>query len=181
MLALLFAAFFQTASAGTLAGVTMPDTLDASGDKLVLNGLGLREMLFIDIYVAGLYLPTKTHDPSVVINSDVHKRVVMHFIFRRVSPSQIKDTFHEGILNQPGGEKLAAQVAILESYMTENVYAGEEFSVDYTPGVGTTIYAKGVKKGTIPGVDLMKALFSIYVGPKPATEALKQGLLGNGS
>lgn len=179
MLALLFSAFLHTASAATLAGVTMPDTVDVGGDKLVLNGLGLREMLFIDIYVAGLYLPTKTHDPATIINSDVHKRVVMHFIYRHVSPSQVKDTFHEGILNQPGGEKLASQVAILESFMTEDIYSGEEFAVDYTPGVGTTIYAKGVKKGTIPGVDLMKALFSIYVGPKPATEALKQGLLGN--
>ncbi len=179
MLALLLAAFVHTASAATLAGVTMPDTIDAGGDKLVLNGLGLREMLFIDIYVAGLYLPVKTHDAATVINSDVHKRVVMHFIFRKVSPAQIKDTFHEGILSQPGGDKLAAQVAILESFMTEDVYSGEEFIVDYTPGVGTTIYSKGVKKGTLPGIDLMKALFNIYVGEKAATEALKQGLLGN--
>src|SRR5688500_11461026 len=101
MLALLLAAFVHTASAATLAGVTMPDTIDVGGDKLVLNGQGLREMLFIDIYVAGLYLPVKTHDAATVINSDVHKRVVMHFIFRKVSPSQIKDTFHEGILSQP--------------------------------------------------------------------------------
>lgn len=179
MLALILSALLHTASAATLAGVTMPDTLDVGGDKLVLNGMGLREMLFLDIYVAGLYLPTKTHDANTVIQSDVHKRVVMHFIYRKVSPAQVKDTFHEGILNQPGGEKLAAQVAILESYMTEYIYSGEEFTVDYTPGVGTTIYAKGVKKGTLPGVDLMKALFSIYVGPKPATEALKQGMLGN--
>src|SRR5947209_15933138 len=42
--------------AGTLAGVTLPDSVQAGSESLVLNGMGLRKKLFIKVYVAGLYL-----------------------------------------------------------------------------------------------------------------------------
>ena len=67
MLPLLFSLLLNTSSAGELAGVTMPDSITVeNGQKLVLNGMGLREMFWIDIYVGGLYLPTATHDPRIV-------------------------------------------------------------------------------------------------------------------
>lgn len=181
MLPLLFSLLLNTSSAGELAGVTMPDSITVeNGQKLVLNGMGLREMFWIDIYVGGLYLPTATHDPATVINSDVRKRMIMHFLFRRVTPQQVKDTFRQGILAQPGGDKLTAEIAQLEAMVDDYTYAGDEVILDYVPGVGTTITAKGKAKGTVKGVDVMKALFSIYVGAKPASEPLKQGLLGLG-
>ena len=34
------------------------------------------------------------------------------------------------------------------------------------------------KKGTIEGLDFMTAVFTIYLGDKPASEPLKKGLLG---
>ena len=45
------------AGAGTLAGVTLPDTAQVAGKDLVLNGLGLRKKFVIKVYVGGLYLP----------------------------------------------------------------------------------------------------------------------------
>ncbi len=40
--------------AGSLAGVTMPDTEQVGSTKLGLNGLGLRTKFMVKVYVAGL-------------------------------------------------------------------------------------------------------------------------------
>ena len=45
-------------------------------------------------------------------------------------------------------------------------------------GSGTSIFVKGQQKGTIPGPDFMNAVYTIYLGPAPASENLKEALLG---
>jgi hypothetical protein len=47
---------------------------------------------------------------------------------------------------------------------------------DYVPGAGTSV--KGQLKGTIPGADFMRGLWSVYLGPNPPTKALKSGMMG---
>ena len=78
MLMMLSTLLLPNANAGELAGVTMPDTATVAGSKLMLNGMGLREKFFIDVYVGGLYLPAKTTDASKAIKEDV---VVMRDAF----------------------------------------------------------------------------------------------------
>ena len=60
----------------------------------------------------------------------------------------------------------------------EDFSAGDEMIFDYIPGKGTSVIIKGKNKGTIQGEDFMNALFAIYVGDHPASEQMKQGLLG---
>ena len=43
----------------TISDVTLPATMDAAGTSLMLNGGGLREKLWFDLYVGGLYLEAK--------------------------------------------------------------------------------------------------------------------------
>lgn len=172
---LLVFGFGLQAQAASLAGVTMADNAELAGQKLVLNGLGLREKYFIDVYVGGLYLPAKTHDPSHVIDDDVPKRVVMQFV-REVPADKLAETMRESI-NAAGSTEAGKHADQLAGWM-EDVVAGDVISLDYTPGKGTAVFVKGRLKGTIPGTDFMRAVFGIYVGPTPPTEALKQGLLG---
>lgn len=166
-----------SAHAGTLAGVTLPDTASVGGQTLVLNGLGLREKYFLDIYVGGLYLPAKSRDASQIINLDAPKRVVMHFIYSHVTKDQISETFTEGIDKYPQYAALKPKVNTFIAFM-DDVKAGDEMVYEYVPGKGTSVIIRGQERGTIPGVDFMKLVFSIYVGPNPANEALKAGMLG---
>ena len=104
MLAPLFTlalALTTTSSAATLAGVTLPDTATVGGQSVTLNGLGLREKYFIDIYVGGLYLAQPTHDGAAAASTDEAKRMVMHFVYN-VTKSQMGDAFNEGFANSPG-------------------------------------------------------------------------------
>jgi hypothetical protein len=56
---------------------------------------------------------------------------------------------------------------------------GDSFFVDFVPGVGTTIVVNG-KAASEPIVEpeFFKALMRIWLGPKPADDALKEALLG---
>ncbi len=166
-----------TSQAGSLAGVTLPDTAQVGGQTLVLNGMGLREKYMLDIYVGGLYLPKKSSDAASVVSDDVPKRVTMHFIYDEVPKDKIVETLYEGIAKYPEYAGLKPQMDQVVGWV-EDVVAGDQMIYEYAPGVGTTVIVKGKKKGTIPGVDFMKLVMNIYVGPRPANEALKAGLLG---
>lgn len=163
--------------AGELAGVTLPDTVQAGGQTLVLNGMGLREKYFIDVYVGGLYLPAKSSSPDQIINLDAPKRVVMHFIYSKVTKAQMMETLQEGVDKYPQYASLKPQMDEFANRMTD-VVKGDEVVIDYQPGSGTSVIVRGKNMGTTPGVDFMKLVFSIYVGSNPANEKLKQGMLG---
>ena len=97
-----------TASAAELAGITMPESMSIGEKTLVLNGLGLREATFLkfDVFVGGLYLEQKTHDPDEVIQSQQTKQLLMHFV-RNVDAEDLRKAWTKGFTKNIG-EKLAA-------------------------------------------------------------------------
>jgi hypothetical protein len=84
--------------AASLAGVTLPDTVQVGGTTLVLNGLGLRKKFVVKVYVAGLYLEQKSSDAGAIIKADAPKRIVMQFL-HGASKSQMADAFDESFNN----------------------------------------------------------------------------------
>jgi hypothetical protein len=174
MSALALAFFLSAAQAATLAGVSLPDTATVGGQPVVLNGLGLREKYFMDIYVGGLYLPAKTKDASKAINDDVPKRIVMHFTYE-LSKDKLGGIMLES-LNNSGSAAAKKHAAELAGWMT-NVAPGDEITLDYAPGTGTSVAVGGQTKGTIAGPEFMKAIFGVYLGPKPPTKDLKAGMM----
>jgi len=164
--------------AGTLAGVTLPDTAPVDGRTLVLNGLGLRTKFFVKVYIAGLYLEQKSSDASAILKTDVPKRVVMHFV-RGVSKSQISDGFNESFeSNSPDAKK--AVKAEIDQFLDalESVNDGDEVVLTYLPATGTAVAIKGKEKVTIAAPAFAQMLFSVWLGPKPPNQDLKKGLLG---
>jgi hypothetical protein len=178
---MLFALFLSTiAHARDFEGVSLPDTATVGGQSLVLNGMGLREKLFLNIYVGGLYLPAKTTDAKAAIDQDVAKKLVMVFQYSGGVPKEkMLEAYELGLTNNAGGLK-ASQAANFQTFYgwLSDMAAGDQIVYEYVPGKGTTVSVKGSVKGTIEGVDFMKALFSIYLGATPPTEPLKSGLLG---
>jgi hypothetical protein len=178
MLSALLALFLSVAEAGTYAGVTMPDSVSSSGGTLVLNGMGLREKFFFDIYVGGLYLPAKSSDASSIIAQDTAKRIQMKFVYSKVTKDQMIETFEENFNKNPAASALSSQRQQLYA-VAQDMVSGDTMMIDYVPGAGTTISVNGTPKVTIAGYEFMKALFTIYLGPSPAYGPLKEGMLGN--
>ena len=168
----------MSASADQLAGVTLPDSVRVAGQTLVLNGMGLRKRSIIRVYVAGLYLPERTSDPTAILGSDKPRQTIM--IFRsKVSARRMCGIWKQGLLaNAPNPPvELEARFERLCRFM-EDLKKGDELSVTYIPGGGTTVQLKGRTKGRIEGKDFADALFACWIGSVPPSEQLKQGLLG---
>jgi hypothetical protein len=171
LLAVLFAA--------TRAGVTLPDTIPGAERTLVLNGTGLRTatIFHVKVYVAGLYLPSRTSSPSEIIEAQVPKRLDLVFV-RDVGRGDIVQAFDEGFAKT--GRVTAAmhgRIQLLEQWVPA-MKRGERLSFRYQPGRGLEVVAPGGPRGIVPGDDFSRAFFAIFVGPHPPNEELKQGLLG---
>jgi hypothetical protein len=165
-------------SAGTLAGVTLPETVQAGSTSLQLNGMGLRTKFMVKVYVAGLYLPQKSSDANAILKADTPKRIVMHFV-RDVSKNQLTDGFAESFHNNtPEAEKaLKSDIDRLFAALSP-VKDGEEITFNYLPEKGTSVVQAGTEKLTIAGSAFAEMLFSVWLGPKPPNPVLKKGLLG---
>jgi len=174
---ILTVALASPAFAGTLAGVTMPDSVNVNGKSLVLNGMGLRTKAFIKVYVAGLYLPSKMKGHKAIIGADTERELVMDFL-RSVGKDKICGAWHDGLKNntaKPSAE-VKSQFDTLCTYMAD-FNKGEKMTTTYVPGKGTTIKVKGQVKGTIPGKAFADALFRCWIGPNPPGMAFKAGLV----
>jgi hypothetical protein len=137
------------AQSATLAGVSLPDTLQVGSTSLVLNGLGLRKKFVVKVYVAGLYLPQKSSDANAIMQSEAPKRIVMHFL-HAASKNQVADAFDESFnSNSPDARKtLKAEIARLLDAL-EPVKEGDQIVFTYVPGQGTTLALNGKEKLTI--------------------------------
>ena len=158
---------------------TLPDKIDAKGQSLVLNGLGLRTKLFIKVYVGGLYLPAKQADAEKILAADEARRLVMHFVFS-VSTSQMCDAWSEGLEdNTPNpGAEVSAAFKTLCSYM-EDIPKGNELVLSYAPATGTTVEVNGKAKGVLPGKAVSDAVLRTWIGPNPAPGTdFKKAVLG---
>ncbi len=180
LLAVVVAIGFSTpVHAKKLAGVSMADKIDAAGKTLVLNGVGLREATFlkVDVYVAGLYLESKSNSSSTIINSDGPKRLVLKFV-RDVERHKLTDAMKEGFeKNGRSSGKLAAKIDTLNGYLAE-MKVGNQMSFDFLPDGNTKVFVNKKLKGIIAGKDFSKGLLAIWLGPNPPNAGLKRGLLG---
>lgn len=168
------------ALAGSLAGVTLPDSVQIGDRALQLNGIGLRKKLFIKVYVAALYLASREANPAAVLAADAPRRGVMRFLLGVDRGKICEEGWMAGLAaNTPNAATdLEAKFGTLCGYM-EDMESGDELSYDYAPGAGTTITVKGKKKGVIEGKDFADALLACWIGPKPGPgEEFKKALLG---
>ncbi len=164
--------------AAELDGVSFPDSTTLDGKPLILNGLGQRiAYIFVKVYVAGLYLPEKTTDAKQAIANDVAKEIVMKFQ-RAVSGDEMRKSMSESLAEAAADPALADRVRTFEKCFDQPLDAGDVVALDYRPGQGTAVVVDGKARATIAGADFMRALLSIWLGPNPPNQSLKDGLLG---
>ena len=79
-----------------LAGVYLQDQKSLAKQDLTLYGIGLREKYWLDIYVAGLYLPISFSEKNVsaedIISADIPKSIHTEFIFPNVPKEKMIET-----------------------------------------------------------------------------------------
>lgn len=162
----------------SLAGVTLPDSVPVGGATLMLNGLGLRTKFTVKVYVVGLYLRSKSSDPTAIVKADEPKRIVMQFV-HAVTQDEIVQGFDESFNdNTPDAKKtMKADIDHLLGAL-EPLKNGDQMVFTYIPGKGTSLAINGKEKLTIAGPGFGQVIFSVWLGPKPPNAGLKKGILG---
>lgn len=181
--ALPFAASAQVVDAG---GAKFEPTTDLAGQKLVLNGAGVRYRAVFKVYGAGLYLKSKADTPDAIIRMDGPKRVLLKLL-RDVDGKDLGKAFTDGMeKNMKPEERIRAINGIFKFGEVFNEIkkapSGTAISVDWVPNVGAQVVIDGKPTGeVIKEPEFYSALLRIWLGDKPADDKLKGALLGQSS
>ena len=170
--------------AAEVSGVKLDDKATVAGTPLVLNGAGLRTKLMLKIYVVGLYVPAKTTSADAVINSK-QPRLARLVMKRGLGAGTVWDAFDEGIQANSSPAELAAiqsELAQIEKLFNDlgEVKEGDVIDIELLADGSTGVKYQGQAKGTIPSVNLQKALLKIWLGKNPVQDDLKAALLKGG-
>ena len=84
------------AFAKTIDDVDYAEQLTMGKDSLVLNGAGLRKILFVKVYAAGLYLPKSASDAQGVQDQAGSKRVRL-VLRRNVDAADFVEALNDGL------------------------------------------------------------------------------------
>lgn len=160
--------------------VILPNKLSPGGVEFKLNGGGIREKMWIDLYVGGLYLTEKTSDANKVMNADQPMLIHLHIVSGMITSEKMINACNEGFENSTGGntDPIKNEIAQFIDAFKEPIQENDTYDLIYTPGEGTKILKNGKTVKTIKGLAFKKALFGIWFCDKPADNDLKEGMLG---
>jgi len=172
------------AQAVEVANVKYEPTLDLAGQKLVLNGAGIRYKFVVKVYTAGLYLTHKAGTTQEALAAPGPKRIHIQML-REIDANELGKLFTKGMeANAPREEFVKSINGVLklsEVFASrKQLNSGDNFSVDFVPGVGSTLLLNGkpLMSDPIKEPEFFTALLRIWLGDKPADDGLKDALLG---
>ena len=183
LLAALLQPFAARAQAVDVAGVKYETVQDVGGQKLQLNGAGIRYKAIFKVYTAGLYLGSKAATTDAVLAAAGAKRLEIHML-REIDGNELGKLFTKGMEQNTPREEFMKSIngvlRIAEIFASrKSLNAGEYFSVDYIPGTGSVVMLNGKTMGEpIREPEFFSALLRIWLGKSPADDQLKDALLG---
>lgn len=169
-----------------LAGVTYPPTAQVGNAPLVLNGAGIRYKFVVKVYTAGLYLGTKTVSAETALRQPGPKR--LHVVMLRdIDANELGKLFTRGMQDNAPKEEFSKSIPgtlrMADIFSAKKkLVAGDNFSIDWVPGVGASVLVNGKAQGEpIKEPEFFQALLRIWLGDRPADAGLKDALLGKAS
>ncbi|MFD0932979.1 chalcone isomerase family protein [Psychroflexus salinarum] len=163
-----------------IAGVELPNTFQVGQTELSLNGAGVREKFWMDMYAGGLYTDKKMKDSQKVMNADAPMVIKLHIVSGLISSSKMSSAVEDGFENSTKGntKPYRAKIDKFISFFSDEITKDDVFDITYTPSEGVVVFKNDKELGTIKGLDFKKALFGIWFCDKPADKNLMKGMLG---
>jgi hypothetical protein len=164
----------------TVGGVKVDAKLALDGQNLTLNGAGVREKFFMDMYVGSLYTTKKSSDGKAICAANEGMALKLNIVSGMISSEKMTTAINEGFENATGKKTAPykAKIDKFKGFFKEKINKKDIFIISYSPEDGVSVYKNGTKKGSIDGLDFKKILFAIWLGDKPADDDLKDGMLG---
>ena len=116
-----------------IGGVTLPDTLKVGDETLVLNGGGIREKFWLDMYVGGLYLSQKETNSQKIIESDQPMAIFMEIVSGMITSERMIEAVEEGFQKSTGGNTSPIQRTLRRLSMPFKKNSGRRYLPDFLP------------------------------------------------
>ncbi|TNE56223.1 MAG: chalcone isomerase [Bacteroidetes bacterium] len=169
---------FSIAQKRTVAGVSFPAKVEVAEKTLIYNGAGLREKYMIDLYVSALYLKRPSMDANKIIEDDALMGIHIELVSNKVTRDKFVETVREGFEKASHGTATSEEIKLFMDAFSAAFKKGDKIHLNYVPGRGTYVKKNGQVLTRVPGLEFKKALFSIWLGTRPADGTLKKGMLG---
>jgi hypothetical protein len=170
-----------SAMAASIEGVEIPDSMESAGIPLALNGAGIRNRFFVDVYVAGLYLQRKSTDGAAIVAADEPMVIKLRVITSLIDRKRMQESIEDGFDRSAGGDTAAfrSQIDALKNAFTDEIAPGDVFDLAYVPGKGLEVSRNGTHAATVPGdLSFKRVLFGIWLSDRAVQPSLRRGLLG---
>jgi hypothetical protein len=180
MLTFCLAGTISSEAQQVVAGVNLDTKMAIEGQELELNGAGIREKLWFDLYVGSLYLEKKSNNAKEIVNSKDAIAIRLDVLSTMVTSKKMVEALDEGLIKSTNNTiaPIKDKVAKFKSLFKDEIKVGDKFILVYISEKGVVFYKNGVKKGVIEGYDFKKALFGIWLGDNPVDSTMKDNLLG---
>ncbi|MBA2723630.1 MAG: chalcone isomerase family protein [Methylibium sp.] len=156
----------------TRAGVELPSTFEAEGKVLALASCGVRDTLWIEHYVAALYVRPGQPTADRLRDPGEPKAILMHVVREASLPQRIPEQWREPLREELKEEPLTqVRTAYAE------LGAGDRVRLTYVPGKGATIRVNDGVVATTPSHDLISAVLHTWAGKDPLSGKLQRLLL----
>lgn len=159
--------------------VRLPERLVVNGQRLVLNGMAIRRVSFLQlhVFVSGLYLEHEMRDVNEVVATDRGRRLVLRFV-RHVSHGQLERGLRWALDSNARQEMRAHSVdfaTLLAALPSFN--AGDELVFDQASGGGFHVLVNGVMRANFASPEFARLCLLAFIGPH-GNVALRLGLVG---
>ena len=160
-------------------------TAAPASESLVLNGSGIRTKPILGaMYELSLSVPESLKGAAArtLIEADQPMEFALEIQSRLITRERFVETTTGGFEKAAQSGYASAQTqAFLGQFSATEFKKGDVVLMRYADGALATSYRKAdggeTLLGSIPGLDLKKALFAIWLGDVPAQESLKKSLL----
>ncbi len=166
-------------------------TLAPAAPDLVLNGTGIRTKLILGaMYELSLYVPKemKGAHPTAIIEDAKPMELSLLIKSSMITRDRFVEATSEGFAKAAESGYSSNQTQLfLDQFSKTEFRKGDTIVMRYENDGLITLYRTAendvsktveTKLGRIPGPDLKKALFAIWLGKTPVQESLKKSLLG---
>lgn len=171
-----------------LEGVELAESVTAYGQKLVLNGAGVRKRGYFKADVTALYLPEKRTTADAIYKLNGVRRIQLN-ILREFTSSTISRIFISDFKQAATDDEFKKLIAVVSQIgaaysNVKRVAKGDVINLDWVPGTGWMAYQNG-KMLQVEGVNMTainnelayQIYLRMYIG-EGAPDELRNGLLG---
>ena len=159
---------------------SFPPSVTVEGSQLRRIGSGLREFLFIDIYLLGAYSQSGSCDPTAIVSKD-EPRYMKLKMMRDIPRDRLVSNFRKSLeknLPDNASATLKSKVDTFLGYIKSDLPEDSVAEIYYAPGKGTIIKHQGTRLGApVQGKDFADVVWRAYFGPKTCCSDLKEDIL----